>query len=323
MSPSIAAVCSTRCRQHFFRPFAGAFSTASAVLTGSDPTSRRRRLEIDDDWQQRFPGIGARAEMKKRPIAGVQTAIAVSSAKGGVGKSTIAANIALGVAMRGFNVGILDCDVHGPSIPLLLGTSQFNATVSDDNKILPVTSHGISSMSMANLAPGTGPVAWRGLMVTKAIQQLLFQIQWPDLQLLVLDLPPGTGDVHLTIAQQTALDGIVVVSTPQQLALSDTVRGISLFQKMDIPILGFVQNMSFAVCGHCGERNFIFGKGHAEQFCRDHKLDFFGHIPIDAQISLQSDSGRPAVLFDKSSAGAGAINGIIDSLLKRMNIIPR
>ncbi|KAK3708426.1 hypothetical protein LTR37_011522 [Vermiconidia calcicola] len=196
---------------------------------------------------------------EKKPIPNITKVVAVSSAKGGVGKSTIAVNLALAAARSGVSTGILDTDIYGPSIPTLLGLEGFEPELDTNNRLVPLTAHGVKAMSMGFLVPQDIPIAWRGLMVQKAMNQLLFEVSWPKLDLLVLDLPPGTGDVQLTITQSIELSGAVIVSTPQDLALRDAVRGVDLFKKVNVPILGMIQNMSTFVCTNCGHEHDIFG----------------------------------------------------------------
>lgn len=196
---------------------------------------------------------------EKKPIPNVSHVAAISSAKGGVGKSTIAVNVALACAREGISTGILDTDIYGPSIPTLLNLEGLEPELDKDNRLVPLTAYGVKAMSMGSLVPKDNTIAWRGLMVQKAMNQLLFEVSWPKLDLLILDLPPGTGDVQLTITQSIELSGAVIVSTPQDLALRDAVRGVDLFRKVNVPILGMVQNMSSFVCTNCGHEHDIFG----------------------------------------------------------------
>ncbi|KAI9827653.1 MAG: Iron-sulfur protein [Phylliscum demangeonii] len=195
---------------------------------------------------------------EKRSIEDVRKVIAVSSAKGGVGKSTIAVNLALCFARMGYRSGVLDTDIFGPSIPTLLNL-RGEPRLSSENRLIPLSNYGVKSMSMGYLVHEEAPVVWRGLLVMKALQQLLHDVDWGGLDILVLDLPPGTGDTQLTITQQVKLDGAVIVSTPQDIALKDAVKGIKMFEKVNVPILGMVQNMSIFICPHCKQATHIFG----------------------------------------------------------------
>jgi len=250
---------------------------------------------------------------QKRPLRNVAHTIAVSSAKGGVGKSTLAVNLALSFSRHGLRTGILDTDIFGPSIPTLLGLSDAGEPkLTEQNMLVPLTSYGLKSMSMGYLLPSeSAPVAWRGLMVMKALQQLLHEVDWsPGLDVLVLDLPPGTGDVQLTIGQQVELAGAVIVSTPQDIALKDAVKGVEMFRKMNIEVLGMVQNMSVFVCPHCHQETKIFaqskdhshgGLGGAESKAKELGVDFLGDIPLDARICADADRGMPTVVAEEVS----------------------
>lgn len=257
---------------------------------------------------------------QKRAIPNVSHIIAVSSAKGGVGKSTLAVNLALSFSRHGVRTGILDTDIFGPSIPTLLGLSDAGEPkLTAKNQLLPLVSYGLKSMSMGYLLPSEdAPVAWRGLMVMKALQQLLHEVDWAQpapLDLLVLDLPPGTGDVQLTIGQQVELDGAVIVSTPQDIALKDAVKGVAMFRKMGINVLGLVQNMSVFVCPHCHNETRIFaqsghkhGSGHepvvpggAEAQAKSLGVDFFGDVPLDPNICADADRGMPTIVAEEAS----------------------
>ncbi|KAL6247392.1 hypothetical protein RBB50_005738 [Rhinocladiella similis] len=249
----------------------------------------------------------------KRPLPNVRHTIAVSSAKGGVGKSTLSANLALSFSRHGLRTGLLDTDIFGPSVPTLLGLTDpsiSHPTTTPSGQLIPLTSHGLRSMSMGYLLPSeSAPIAWRGLMVMKALQQLLWDVDWsPGLDVLVLDMPPGTGDVQLTIGQQVQLSGAVVVSTPQDIALKDAVKGVEMFKKMNIPVLGMVQNMSVFVCPKCGEETKIFshthtelGQGGAESKAGELGVDFLGDVPLDAKICADADRGMPTVVAEEAS----------------------
>ncbi|EEH47451.1 uncharacterized protein PADG_03535 [Paracoccidioides brasiliensis Pb18] len=274
---------------------------------------------------------------EKRKIQDVNKVVAVSSAKGGVGKSTIAVNLALAMARRGIRAGILDTDIFGPSIPTLLNLSG-EPRLDQNNCLIPLTNYGLKSMSMGYLLPAppadskhltddptspimdTTPISWRGLMVTKAMHQLLHSVSWGPLDILILDLPPGTGDVQLTIGQEIILDGAVIVSTPQDIALRDAVRGFGLFEKLNVPVLGMVRNMAYFACPHCGKETKIFsGKGsqpseieleagHPESHngggvlsaCKRLGIDFLGDIPLDARVCEDADRGVPTVVAEES-----------------------
>ncbi|OCL03707.1 cytosolic Fe-S cluster assembling factor NBP35 [Glonium stellatum] len=241
---------------------------------------------------------------QQRSIRDVKKVIAISSAKGGVGKSTIAVNLALSFARNGHRTGILDTDIFGPSIPTLLNLSG-EPRLSSNNQLVPLSNYGVKSMSMGYLIPEASPIAWRGLMVMKALQQLLHEVDWGGLDILVLDLPPGTGDVQLTITQQVKLDGAIIISTPQDLALKDAIKGVNLFQKVSVPLLGLISNMSSFVCPTCSSSHPIFGStAHIFKMCKEHNLRLLGEIPLHASICEDADRGRPTVVAEPESQRA-------------------
>jgi ATP-binding protein involved in chromosome partitioning len=230
-------------------------------------------------------------------IPGIKNIIAVASGKGGVGKSTTAVNLALALAAEGASVGMLDADIYGPSQPMMLGIA--GRPESKDGKSLePMEGHGIQAISIGFLIDADTPMVWRGPMVTQALEQLLRDTRWRDLDYLVVDLPPGTGDIQLTLAQKVPVTGAVIVTTPQDIALIDARKGLKMFEKVGIPILGVVENMSTHVCPQCGHESHIFGSGGAEKMCRDYGTELLGELPLDASIREQADSGRPTVVAD-------------------------
>ena len=236
-------------------------------------------------------------------IPGVKNIIAVASGKGGVGKSTTAVNLALALAAEGARVGVLDADIYGPSQPTMLGIS--GSPHSDDGKVLePMVGHGIEAMSIGFLIDSDTPMVWRGPMVTQALEQLVRDTHWGNLDYLVVDLPPGTGDTQLTLAQKVPVTGAVIVTTPQDIALLDARKGLKMFEKVGIPILGIVENMSIHVCTNCGHAEHIFGQGGAERMCRDYGTEFLGGLPLDIKIREQADSGKPTVVADPDGAVA-------------------
>lgn len=236
----------------------------------------------------------------KQKIPNVAMILLVSLAKGGVGKSTVSTNLAFGLKALGMRVGILDADLFGPSIPRMMKL-RGEPRISDNGKLLPLTNYGVQSMSMGYMISDENPVVWRGLMVMKALQQLLFEVEWDNLDVLVIDMPPGTGDTQLTIAQQLKVDGAVIVSTPQDIALIDAVKGISMFNKVRIPIAGLVQNMSYYVCPNCNHESHIFGSEGARREAEKHNLQLLGSIPLDESICNHSDSGKPIVVANPDS----------------------
>jgi ATP-binding protein involved in chromosome partitioning len=230
-----------------------------------------------------------------KPLSGIRNIVAVGSAKGGVGKSTVAANLAAAWAAMGARVGLLDADVYGPSQPLMYGVPGHKPQT-EVNKILPVMAHGVKLMSLGFLVDADQPVIWRGPMVTQALNQLLTETAWGELDYLVLDLPPGTGDLQLTLAQKVPVAGSVVVTTPQEIAVADARKGIAMFEKMSVAVLGVVENMSTHVCSHCGHEDAIFGAGGGERLAAECNVALLGRLPLDTQVRVESDAGKPTVL---------------------------
>jgi ATP-binding protein involved in chromosome partitioning len=233
-------------------------------------------------------------------VPGIKNIIAVASAKGGVGKSTTAANLALALAAEGASVGVLDADVYGPSQPLMLGIKG-KPDSKDGKSIEPMEGHGLQVMSIGFLVEADTPMVWRGPMVTQALEQLLNQTRWRELDYLVVDLPPGTGDTQLTLAQKVPVTGAVIVTTPQDIALSDARKGFKMFEKVGIPILGVVENMSIHICPNCGHSSHIFGEGGAAAMARDFGTELLGQLPLDIRIRAQSDAGRPTLVAEPDS----------------------
>jgi ATP-binding protein involved in chromosome partitioning len=258
-----------------------------------------------------FTRPGAAREARHRPggVPGVSHIIAVASGKGGVGKSTTAVNLALGLKEMGLKVGILDADIYGPSMPRLLGLKGQPQQVSG-NKLAPMEAYGLKLMSMGFLVDEETPMIWRGPMVMSALSQMLKDVAWGELDVLVVDMPPGTGDAQLTMAQQVPLAGAVIVSTPQDLALIDARKGLNMFRKVNVPVLGLVENMSSFVCPHCGEPSNIFGHGGARSEAARLGVPFLGEVPLTLEIRETSDEGRPVVATDPASAGAEAFRQI-------------
>ena len=230
-------------------------------------------------------------------IPGVKNIIAVASGKGGVGKSTTAVNLALALAAEGASVGMLDADIYGPSQPTMLGIAGRPET-RDGKRLEPMQGHGIQAMSIGFLIDVETPMVWRGPMVTQALEQLLNETNWRDIDYLVVDLPPGTGDIQLTLAQRVPVTGAVIVTTPQDIALMDARKGLKMFEKVNIPILGIVENMSLHLCSKCGHEEHIFGAGGGERMSKDYGVELLGALPLDIRIREQADSGTPTVVAD-------------------------
>lgn len=252
------------------------------------------------------------ASARPNIIPGVKHVIAISSGKGGVGKSTVAVNLAVALSLNGAKVGLLDADIYGPNIPMMMGVEK--TPEQQEGKITPAESHGIKLISMGFFVPEETAVVWRGPMVHTAIQQLFRDVLWGELDYLLIDLPPGTGDAQLTLTQLVPLAGAVTVTTPQEVALHDVRKGIMMFQKVNVPLLGIVENMSFFVCGHCGERTEIFSHGGGERAAEKLGIPFLGRVPIDPAIRAGGDTGNPIVIAKPDSPQAKAFREIADKL---------
>ena len=250
---------------------------------------------------------------KDNLIPGVKYVIAVSSGKGGVGKSTVSVNLAVAMALTGAKVGLLDADIYGPNIPMMMGVTKPPEQI--DGKIAPAESHGVKLISMGFFVPEDTAVVWRGPMVHTAIQQLFRDVLWGELDYLLIDLPPGTGDAQLTLTQLVPLTGAVTVTTPQEVALHDVRKGMMMFQKVNVPLLGIVENMSYFLCGHCGERTEIFSHGGGERAAAKLGIPFLGRVPIDPAIRDGGDSGTPIVVADPASPQSAAFRDIAQKII--------
>jgi ATP-binding protein involved in chromosome partitioning len=244
-----------------------------------------------------------------QPLPGIANVIAVASGKGGVGKSTTAVNLALALALDGARVGLLDADIYGPSQPRMMGLQGERPTSKDGRRIQPLEAHGVKVMSIGFLIEEEQPMVWRGPMVTQALQQLLNDTDWGELDYLVVDMPPGTGDIQLTLSQRVPVSGAVVVTTPQDIALLDARKGLRMFQKVNVPVLGIVENMSTHVCSNCGHEEPIFGTGGGARMAQQYGVGLLGELPLDIRIREETDDGHPTVLAD---AGGRLGNAYLD-----------
>ncbi len=240
------------------------------------------------------------AQKGVKHIEGIKNIIAVASGKGGVGKSTTAVNLALALSAEGAKVGILDADIYGPSQPRMLGVHGKPESL-DGKTLEPMNSYHLQAMSIGFLVDEETPMIWRGPMVTQALQQLLNDTNWKDLDYLIVDLPPGTGDIQLTLAQQVPVSGAVIVTTPQDIALLDARKGLKMFEKVEVPVLGVIENMSIHICSECGHEEYIFGKGGGERMSEENNVDFLGALPLDKRIREETDSGKPTVVAEPES----------------------
>ena len=249
----------------------------------------------------------------------VKNIIAVVSGKGGVGKCTVSVNLAVALAQAGAAVGLLDADITGPNIPMMLGLDG-QPKASANNKITPLERHGVKCISIQFFVPEGQPIVWRGPMVGGAIQQFLRDVDWGELDYLVVDLPPGTSDAQLTLAQSVPLGGAVLVTTPQDVALSDVGKALAMFKRLSVPILGLVENMNGFACPHCGEVTEIFGRGGGERFCQTHGLDFLGGVPLDVTVRQGGDVGVPAVAQREPGQAARALTAVAGAVAARMSV---
>lgn len=248
-------------------------------------------------------------------LPGVKNIIAVASGKGGVGKSTTAVNLALALSAEGAQVGILDADIYGPSQPMMLGITGRPESIVE-NTMEPMLGHGLQASSIGFLIDADKPMVWRGPMVTSALEQLLRQTRWRDLDYLIVDMPPGTGDIQLTLAQKVPVTGAIIVTTPQDIALLDARKGLKMFEKVGVPIVGIIENMSTYVCPSCGHEEHIFGAGGGQKMCKEYDVDFLGDLPLNLSIREHADAGRPTVVADPD----GAISAIYKTIARRVAI---
>jgi ATP-binding protein involved in chromosome partitioning len=252
-------------------------------------------------------------------LPNVKNVIAVGSGKGGVGKSTVSVNLAVALAQAGAAVGLLDADITGPNIPMMLGVDG-QPKASANNKITPLERHGVKCISIQFFVPEGQPIVWRGPLVGGAIQQFLRDVEWGDLDYLVVDLPPGTSDAQLTLAQSVPLGGAVLVTTPQEVSLSDVGKALAMFKRLSVPILGLVENMTAFACPHCGELTEIFGRGGGERFCQTHGVDFLGGVPLDVTVRQGGDVGVPAVAQREPGPAARALTAVAGAVAARMSV---
>ena len=255
-------------------------------------------------------------------LPGVKNIIAVASGKGGVGKSTTAANLALALSAEGARVGILDADIYGPSLPMMLGISGRPET-KEENTIEPMEGHGLQASSIGFLVDQDSPMVWRGPMVTSALEQLLRQTRWRDLDYLIVDMPPGTGDIQLTLSQKVPVTGAVIVTTPQDIALLDARKGLKMFEKVGVPIIGIVESMSTYICPSCGHEEHVFGSGGGQKMCSDYGVDFLGSLPLNLSIREQSDAGCPTVVAEPNGAISQVYKQIARQVAIRISVLAK
>ncbi len=298
-------------------------TTPACPLKDEIEQNARRALEVagaratEINWSS-----NVRRSVPTQPqqlVAGVKNIIAVASGKGGVGKSTVAANLAVSLALDGASVGLLDADITGPNIPLMLGV-EGQPVASPNNKIVPLERYGVKVISIQFFVPEGQPIVWRGPLVGGAIQQFLRDVEWGELDYLVVDLPPGTSDAQLTLAQAVPISGALLVTTPQDVALLDVAKATQMFRRLSVPILGIVENMSAFICPHCGEATEIFGRGGGEKFARENDVEFLGGIPLDVRVRQGGDAGVPAVAQRDPGPAAEVMHRIARTVAARMSV---
>ena len=303
------------------------------LTTPACPVRERFRQQAEEAVRAAIPGVGAvavtmdaqvpasaSAPLVENLLPQAKNIIAVASGKGGVGKSTVASNLAAALAATGARVGLLDADIYGPSMGLMLGVTDKPMMDEAEEKMLPVEAHGILVMSLGFFLDPDTPVIWRGPMVMKAVEQLLRDVAWPELDYMVVDLPPGTGDAQLTLTQKVPISGAVIVTTPNEVALIDARKGLAMFQKVNVPVLGIVENMSWFVCPHCQGVSDIFSRGGGERTAKDMGVPFLGEIPLDPSVRKAGDGGRPVVLAAPESPVAEAFRTLAGRVAQQMSI---
>ncbi len=278
------------------------------------------QVEVEAPQPARAPAAGAQAG--RRPVPGVQHVLAVASGKGGVGKSTVAVNLALAMSALGQRVGLMDADVYGPSVAMMMGVDQ-TVKVSPERRIIPLTRYGVRYVSMALFINDQTPVIWRGPMVTKLETEFLFNVEWGELDCLVLDLPPGTGDAQLTITQRVNLAGGVIVTTPQEVALLDVKRGVTMFNEVHTPVLGVIENMSYYVCRKCAHRHEIFGHGGGARMAAELNLPLLGELPIVPELRAGGDNAAPLVAANPGHPASQEFTAIASRIIQRLERLPK
>jgi ATP-binding protein involved in chromosome partitioning len=260
------------------------------------------------------------AAVTKTPIEGVKNLVAVASGKGGVGKTTVAVNLAIALKSLGASVGLLDADVYGPNVPVMLGTNDQPRAI-DDRTIIPVEAYGVKMISMGLLNPGDKPLIWRGPMLHSVMQQFLRSVRWGQLDYLIVDLPPGTGDVQLSLIQSVTVTGAVLVTTPSIVSLADVRKAVEMFRQVNVDILGVVENMSYFSCPHCHGRIDVFGHGEGERMAREFGIAFLGEIEIDPQIRIGGDTGKPVASLGQDAPGAKSIYAMVRNVAARVSAV--
>jgi ATP-binding protein involved in chromosome partitioning len=276
------------------------------------------RVNVQMEIAERHAPPAGSAPMTGAVLEQVKFKIAIASGKGGVGKSTVSTNLALALRDLGFTVGLLDADIYGPSQQMMLGIEGRPQVDERDEKIIPMERHGVKTMSLGLITDPDTPVIWRGPMVMKALDQFLTDVRWGELDFMLIDLPPGTGDAQLTLTQRVPLTGAIIVTTPQDVALIDARKGLAMFRKVNVPVLGIVENMSYFICRHCGEREEIFGHGGGRKTAQMLGVPFLGEVPVDPKVVVGGDSGEPIVHLDPKSPAAAAFVALAHHVAEQM-----
>jgi ATP-binding protein involved in chromosome partitioning len=279
-------------------------------------TEKFQVAEIELNIRTNITAHGVQRNLQ--PLENVKNVVAIASGKGGVGKSTTAVNLALALAADGAQVGVLDADIYGPSIPLMLGIAGEKPTSDDGESMNPLEAHGLQVMSIGFLVDADQPMIWRGPMVTQALNQMLQQTLWKDLDYLIVDMPPGTGDIQLTLSQQVPVSGAVIVTTPQDIALLDARKGLQMFRKVSVPVLGIIENMSTHICTNCGHEDPLFGSGGGEKMAAEYEVELLGQLPLDRRIREQTDSGTPSIIAEPDAGPADAYRATARRMAARL-----
>ncbi|MCL4705080.1 ATP-binding protein [bacterium] len=265
------------------------------------------------------PNFPIQPQQSPRPVPGAKNIIAVASGKGGVGKTTVSVNLAVALAQKGAKVGLLDADIYGPNVPMMTDTMNAKLTATPEGHIQPIEKFGLKVVSIGYVNEGDTAVIWRGPLVGRMITQFLTEVDWGELDYLIVDLPPGTGDAQLTLSQAVALTGAVIVTTPQDVALSDAKKGINMFRKVEVPVLGVIENMSYFSCPHCGKRTEIFSHGGGQEAARKFEAPFLGEVPLNMAIRVGGDEGRPIVTQNTQAEIQTAFQKIAEKLIQQID----
>ena len=304
----------------------GVVSLRIVLTTPACPLKERIESDVRAALVGRVPGVtgvtvawdsnvtsGSRGLPGRQEIPGVKNTVAVSAGKGGVGKTTVSVNVAIALAQAGARVGLLDADIYGPNVPIMLGLHE-PPRAAESGKMLPLSAHGIEVVSFGTILKPGQPVMWRGPMLAKAMREFLYEVEWGPLDYMVIDLPPGTGDVQISLAQSIPLTGAVIVTTPQDVSIADVSRGIQMFSQLRLPVLGVVENMSGFICAHCGERTDVFGAGGGRQLAERYELRFLGEIPLDPRVRVGGGQGKPLMAADPSSPVGAVFRGVAEQI---------